>query len=40
MLLAVDIGNTMVTVGVFENANLATTLRIATDSRRSADDTA
>ena len=38
MLLAVDIGNTMVTVGVFDDSRLATTLRIATDSRRSADE--
>ena len=38
MLLAVDIGNSMVTMGVFENAHLATTLRIATDSRRSTDE--
>ncbi len=38
MLLAVDIGNSMVTMGVFEDANLVTTLRIATDSRRSADE--
>jgi type III pantothenate kinase len=38
MLLAIDIGNSMVTMGVFEDANLVTTLRIATDSRRSADE--
>ena len=38
MLLAVDIGNSMVTVGVFENTHLVTTLRIATDARRSADE--
>lgn len=38
MLLAVDIGNTMVTVGAFRGAELATTLRVATDSRRSADE--
>ncbi len=38
MLLAIDIGNTMVTMGVFRGEELATTLRIATDSRRSADE--
>ena len=53
MLLAIDIGNTMVTMGVFRSEQdtagqpaggqdsgeeLATTLRIATDSRRSADE--
>jgi type III pantothenate kinase len=38
LLLTVDIGNSMVTMGVFEDANLVTTLRIATDSRRSVDE--
>ena len=53
MLLTIDIGNTMVTMGVFRSGQdaagqpaggqdsgeeLATTLRIATDSRRSADE--
>ena len=38
MLLTVDIGNSMVTMGVFEEADLVTTLRIATESRRSADE--
>ena len=38
MLLTVDIGNSMITMGVFEDANLVTTLRIATDSRRSVDE--
>ena len=38
MLLAIDIGNTMVTMGVFQGEQPATTLRISTDSRRSADE--
>lgn len=38
MLLTIDIGNSMVTMGVFQDANLVTTLRIATDARRSADE--
>lgn len=38
MLLAIDIGNSMVTMGVFEQGTLVTTLRIATDSRRSTDE--
>ena len=38
MLLTVDIGNSMVTMGVFQDTNLVATLRIATDSRRSADE--
>jgi len=38
LLLTVDIGNSMITMGVFEDANLVTTLRIATDSRRSVDE--
>jgi len=38
LLLTVDIGNSMVTMGVFEEADLVTTLRIATESRRSADE--
>ena len=38
MLLAMDIGNTVVTMGVFEDAELITTLRVATDTRRLADE--
>ena len=38
MLLALDIGNTMVTIGVFGDGGLASTMRVATDSRRSADE--
>ena len=38
MLLTIDIGNSMVTMGVFDKARLATTLRVATDTRRSADE--
>ena len=38
MLLALDIGNTMVTIGVFNDTGLASTMRAATDSRRSADE--
>ena len=38
MLLALDIGNTMVTIGVFGDSGLVTTMRAATDSRRSADE--
>ena len=37
-MLVIDIGNTMVTIGVFEEERLAATLRVATDSRRSADE--
>ena len=38
MLLALDIGNTMVTIGVFGDSGLVCTMRAATDSRRSADE--
>ena len=38
MLLAMDIGNTVVTMGVFDDAELITTLRVATDTRRLADE--
>ena len=38
MLLALDIGNTMVTIGVFNDSGLASTMRAATDSRRSVDE--
>ena len=39
MLLALDIGNTMVTIGVFGESGLVSTMRAATDSRRSATNT-
>ena len=38
MMLALDIGNTMVTIGVFGDSGLVTTMRAATDSRRSPDE--
>ena len=38
MLLAIDIGNTTVTLGVFDGQRLETTLRVATDSRRLSDE--
>ena len=38
MLLALDIGNTMVTIGVFDDSELVGTMRAATDSRRSSDE--
>ena len=38
MLLTIDVGNTVVTLGVFEGSQLTTTLRIATDTRRLADE--
>ena len=38
MLLAMDIGNTVVTMGVFDDSILVTTLRVATDTRRLADE--
>lgn len=38
MLLAIDIGNTNITVGVFKGQDLAATWRWATDSERTADE--
>ena len=38
MLLTMDIGNTVVTLGLFEGERLVTTLRVATDIRRQADE--
>ena len=38
MLLTIDIGNTAVTLGVFDGERLTTTLRVATDTRRLADE--
>ena len=38
MLLAIDIGNSMVTLGVFNGERLETTLRVATDNRKLADE--
>ena len=38
MLLSIDIGNSMVTLGVFNEEQLVTTLRLASDSRRLDDE--
>ena len=38
MLLTIDIGNTVVTIGVFEGERLLTTYRLSTDSRRLSDE--
>lgn len=38
MLLTIDIGNTNVTVGVFDGERLSTTLRMVTDTRRVMDE--
>ena len=38
MLLAIDVGNTNIVVGVFEGATLVESWRLATDNRRSADE--
>mgnify|MGYP001184035652 CR=1 FL=1 len=38
MLLAIDIGNTNVTIGVFNEENLLASWRLSTDSRRLADE--
>ena len=38
MLLAVDIGNTNITFGLFENNDLHSTWRIATDPRKTSDE--
>lgn len=38
MLLTVDIGNSMVNLGVFDDDNLVANLRVSTDARRSADE--
>ncbi len=38
MLLTIDIGNTSVTLGVFDGDRLTTTLRVATDTRRLSDE--
>ena len=38
MLLAIDIGNTNITLGVFEGQSLRSTWRLATDSRRLPDE--
>ena len=38
MLLAIDIGNTNITFGAFEGTELKATGRIATDTRRMADE--
>ena len=38
MLLTIDIGNTVVTLGVFDGDRLITTFRVSTNSRRLADE--
>lgn len=38
MLLAIDVGNTNLVVGVFEGSKLVESWRLATDNRRSADE--
>ena len=38
MLLAIDVGNTNITLGVFEGQDLKSTWRLATDPRRLADE--
>ena len=38
MLLTIDIGNTMVTLGVFDGERLAPTLRLTSDTRRLPDE--
>ena len=38
MLLTIDIGNTTITLGVFDETSLLTTVRVATDTRRLADE--
>ena len=38
MLLAIDIGNSMVNLGIFEGERLAANLRVSTDAKKSADE--
>ena len=38
MLLTIDIGNTNVTLGVFDGQSLRSTWRVATDSHKQADE--
>ena len=38
MLLAIDIGNSMVNLGIFEGEQLASNLRVSTDANKSADE--
>lgn len=38
MLLTLDVGNSMVTLGVFDDERLVVNLRVSTDLRRSADE--
>ena len=38
MLLAIDVGNTNITMGVFENAKLVATWRMATDTNKMPDE--
>ena len=37
MLLAVDIGNTNITLGAFEESNLVFTARLATETKKTSD---
>ena len=38
MLLAIDVGNTNITMGVFEKAKLVATWRMATDTNKMPDE--
>ena len=38
MLLAIDVGNTNIVLGVFEGDKLVESWRLATDNKRSADE--
>ena len=38
MLLAIDVGNTNVVLGLFENRRMIANWRLTTDTRRSADE--
>ena len=38
MLLAIDVGNTNIVLGVFQGAELLESWRLATDNKRSADE--
>ena len=38
MLLAIDVGNTNIVLGIFEGSNLVASWRLATDRGRTADE--
>ena len=38
MLLTIDVGNSMVNLGVFDDERLVANLRVSTDARRSSDE--